>query len=247
MSNEHIAIVKEINIYPVKSMAGHMVNEAMLDWHGFDGDRKFAFVKDGDLSHFPWLTARHIPEMLHYAPYFVDPSQPATSAIRVRTPDGVDLPLESAELIERLVAHNAGKYAAPHLLHLAGGTFDEFPVSLISSATLAGLSAQVGFAVTSSRFRPNIVVEPVESNQADGIEDRWVGHTLCIGADSNRPQFAVSLRDPRCVMVNYDRQTLKQTPELLREIAQFRGSCTGVYGSTLRPGVVRVGDIVYLE
>ena len=59
--------------------------------------------------------------------------------------------------------------------------------------------------------------------------------------------LAVSLRDPRCVMVNYDRQTLKQTPEVLREIAQNRQSCAGVYGSALRRGVVQLGDPVFLD
>ena len=132
-------------------MAGHTIDAAYLDWHGLDGDRKYAFVQDGDLSHFPWLTAREIPEMLHYAPYFVEANLPARSAIRVRTPDGADLPIESPELVERLGAHNARKYAAIHLLHLGGGTFDGFPLSLISTATLASLSADIGFAVGSDR------------------------------------------------------------------------------------------------
>ena len=244
MAPTPVAVVKEINLYPVKSMAGHSTNAAHLGWHGFDGDRKYAFVQDGNLSHFPWLTARQVPEMLHYAPYFVDQDQPHKSAIWVKAPDGAELPLESPELVQQLLAHSAKKIDGIHLLHLAIGMFDDLPISLISTATLSGLSADVGFSVGSERFRPNLVVEPLDA--IDRIEDHWIGKTICFGSTENGPQVAMSLRDVRCVMVNYDRQTLKQTPELLREIAQNRQSCAGVYGSIFKPGLIRAGDPVFL-
>src|SRR4051794_26808062 len=94
-----VGIVKELNLYPVKSMDGHTVEAAFLNWHGLDGDRKYAFVQDGNTSNFPWLTAREIPRMLHYRPYFVEPNNRVKSAICVKTPDGLDLALESADLI----------------------------------------------------------------------------------------------------------------------------------------------------
>lgn len=68
MEPVQVGIVKEIVLYPVKSMGGHTVNEAYLNWHGLGGDRKYAFVQDGNNSHFPWLTAREVPKMLHYTP-----------------------------------------------------------------------------------------------------------------------------------------------------------------------------------
>jgi uncharacterized protein len=236
-----VGVVKALFLYPVKSMGGHEADEAFLNWHGLDGDRKFAFVQDGNTSNFPWLTAREIPKMLHYTPYFVDPANRAKSGICVKTPEAEDLPVESRELVESLAAHWSGKF---HLIHLNIGVFDAFPISLISTETTKGLSARAGFPVESNRFRPNILVEPVEP--IDAIEDRWVGRTLCFGSAQEGPGVAVSKRDSRCVMVNYDRQTLKQTPELLREIAQNRSNCAGVYGSILKPGSIKVGDAIFL-
>jgi uncharacterized protein len=242
MERKQVGVVKELNLYPVKSMGGHTVDELFVDWHGCDGDRKYAFVQDDNKSSFPWLTARQVPKMLHYTPYFVDPANRAKSPIAVKTPDGEDLAIDSTELITNLAAHFAHKF---HLIHLSIGAFDDFPVSVLTTATLAGLTAKVGFPVVSNRFRPNIVVEPIEA--VDSIENEWVDHALSFGTAPNGAKIAVSLKDPRCVMVNFDRDTLKQTPELLKEIAQQRSNCTGVFGPTLQTGAIKVGDPVFLS
>src|SRR6476661_6732035 len=80
--------------FPVKSMDGEELDRATVYWHGLEGDRRQVFVKTGDLSSFPWLTARDVPGMLRYAAYLVDPASPRQSAVRVRTPDGADLAVE---------------------------------------------------------------------------------------------------------------------------------------------------------
>jgi uncharacterized protein len=41
--------------------------------------------------------------------------------------------------------------------------------------------------------------------------------------------------------------TLLRNPAILRVIAQERDTRTGVYGSTVQPGRVAVGDLVELE
>ena len=43
--------------YPVKSMAAEELDGAEVSWHGLAGDRRWAFVRDGQVrSGFPWLT-----------------------------------------------------------------------------------------------------------------------------------------------------------------------------------------------
>jgi uncharacterized protein YcbX len=55
--------------YPVKSMAGERVDAADVSWHGLAGDRRWAFIRDGQVrSGFPWLTIRELPELAHYRP-----------------------------------------------------------------------------------------------------------------------------------------------------------------------------------
>jgi uncharacterized protein YcbX len=55
------------------------------------------------------------------------------------------------------------------------------------------------------------------------------------------------MRDQRCVMVTIDPVTLHRNPAILRAIARERDNRLGVYGSTVAPGQVAVGDPVELE
>src|SRR5258708_197058 len=222
-------------------MGGHAAAEVFLNWHGWDGGRKYAFDQEGKGWGFSWVAGGKVPKMRHCTHYFMEEKNRAKSAITVQTPDGKHLPLESPELVESLAAHYPDKF---HLIHLGVGVFDEFPISIISTETLKGLTTRVGFPVESNRFRPNIIIEPLEP--IDAIEDQWVARTLAFVAMLDAPSVAVSQRDPRCVLVNYDRKTLKQTPEVLREIAQHRSNGTGVYGSVVNIGAIKVSDPAFL-
>jgi hypothetical protein len=57
----------------------------------------------------------------------------------------------------------------------------------------------------------------------------------------------VDQQDERCVIVNVDPVTSERNPAVLRATARERATCTGVYGSTVAPGRVAVGDPVALE
>ena len=81
---EVVARVTGLYLYPVKSMRGVAVSSLGAWWYGFDGDRKHAFVRSGNPTGFPWLTARQLPEMLLYQPYFVDPAEPRPAHPRLR-------------------------------------------------------------------------------------------------------------------------------------------------------------------
>ena len=76
-----VGSVREINLYPVKSMRGVSVSEADLYWYGLNGDRKYAFVRSDTPSGFPWLTGRGLSELLRYEPRFLTPDAPMTSDI----------------------------------------------------------------------------------------------------------------------------------------------------------------------
>jgi uncharacterized protein len=114
------------------------------------------------------------------------------------------------------------------------------PLSLMTTRTIADLDALVGPALHAQRFRPNLLVEPAGDDAFP--EDAWVGAQLRAGGLVLR----VDQRDERCVMVNIDPETDERDPEVLRTIARERDACLGVYGSTVRPGRVAVGDPVLL-
>jgi hypothetical protein len=57
----------------------------------------------------------------------------------------------------------------------------------------------------------------------------------------------VDQRDKRCVMVNIDPVTMQRDSRILRAIARERQVCLGVYGSTVQPGTVAIGDAVVID
>src|SRR3954451_5204765 len=84
-----LGVVAALWRYPVKSMAGESLREVDVSWHGFEGDRRYAFVQEGlERSAFPWLTIRKRSDMWHYVPSVTDPSRPNDSRTVVRTPSG---------------------------------------------------------------------------------------------------------------------------------------------------------------
>src|ERR671937_923499 len=78
--------------YPVKSMAAEALDSAEVSWHGLAGDRRWAFIRDGQVrSGFPWLTIREQPGLSQYRPFFTEPDRPNASPTLVRTPSGGEL------------------------------------------------------------------------------------------------------------------------------------------------------------
>jgi hypothetical protein len=220
--------------YPVKSMAGERLDTAEISWHGLAGDRRWAFIRDGQVrSGFPWLTVRELPELAHYRPRFADPERPDASLTLVRTPSGGELDVADSALAAELGA-------GVRVIKQNRGIFDTMPLSLLTTRTLASLGRLVGTNIAAERFRPNLLVDALGG---DFPEDAWVGLILRIGGLRMR----VDQRDQRCVMVTIDPVTLDRDPAILRVIARDRDARLGVYGSTVTPGRVAVGDPVELE
>ena len=64
MSGREVGRVAALWRYPVKSMGGEVLSETEVSWHGFAGDRRWAFIREGVVrSGFPWLTIRERPAM----------------------------------------------------------------------------------------------------------------------------------------------------------------------------------------
>jgi uncharacterized protein YcbX len=217
--------------YPVKSMAPEALDDVDVGWAGFAGDRRWAFVR-GDVprSGFPWMTIREDVAMLSHVPRFVSPDRPDRSRVVVRVPGGAELDVVDPELA---ASFGPGVRA----IKQDRGVFDAMPLSLITTAGIADLSGLVGLDLDPQRFRPNVLVESSER------EDAWTGSVLSIGGMAMR----VDQRDERCVIVNVDPLTGEREPAVLRALAQQRSSCIGVYGSTVRPGRIAVGDAVIVD
>lgn len=232
-----VGMVRALYRSPVKSMRGESVASARLYWHGLAGDRRYAFVREGNTSRFPWLTGREVPDMLRYTPYCADAGDPMLAPIRVRTPDGADLAIEDGALRADLSA----KYAAEvSLLQNSRGVPDSAAVSLLGVASVR----ELGAALDPLRFRNNLLIETRDDRPFE--EEGWIGGLLVFGDRANSPRIRVNRRDPRCMMVNLDPDEATQHPAVLRAIVRERDQCVGLYASTEAIGTLNVGDAVYL-
>ena len=221
--------------YPVKSMAAESLEAVEVSWHGLAGDRRWAFVRGGvERSGFPWMTIRERAEMGQYRPSFADPSRPDASRTLVRTPGGDEL-----EVIDPALAAELGP--GVRVIKQNRGVFDAMPLSLITTQSVAALGAMVGAELEVQRFRPNLLIEA--AGETPFREEAWLGSVLRIGGMRMR----VDQRDERCVIVNIDPVTTERDAAILRTLAREREACIGVYGSTVEPGSVAVGDPVVVE
>ena len=228
-------IVSGLWRFPVKSMAGEPLAQADVSWAGLAGDRRWAFVRpDSQASGFPWHTIREFPQMSNYVAQLSDPARADRSRVLVRTPGG-----DLYDVTDPRLAAELGP--GVRVMRLDRGAFDAMPVSLISDSTVSALCALADVPRDELRFRPNIVV--TLGSGAPFEEDEWVGAVVRIGTAVVR----IDRRDSRCVIVNVDPASGAPGARLLRVIGTARRARAGVYGTTVQPGVIRVGDPVVVE
>ena len=132
----------------------------------------------------------------------------------------------------------------------AGSFFDVFPVSVLTTSTLARLNElQPQSRFEAQRFRMNVIVETAE---AGFVENGWVRHALNLGA---AVRLQVAMPDPRCVMTTLPQDDLPNDTEILRTLANHNRlelgamgayPCAGVYAVVAAPGTIRVGDTAAL-
>lgn len=227
--------------YPVKSMRGELLDTADLGWHGLDGDRRLAFRRTGVREGFPWLTASKLPDLVRFTPQRHEPAVAAELPTHVRTPDGENL----AVFGEELAAEIGRRHGSPvEMMHLDRGIFDEASISMIASATVSEVGRLAGLRPDVRRFRPNVVLASLRSIPFE--EDEWVGGVLTFG-ETSTAAIVVTNRDERCAMVNFDPDSARTDPEVLKAVVRVRDNKAGVYGTVTRRGRLAVGQPVFFE
>ena len=126
-----------------------------------------------------------------------------------------------------------------------GLSFDEFPVSLLSQASIDMLTRRTnGFKeFEARRFRPNFLLDGCSPHD----EDFWLGGIVAIGP---RLRLRVVAPDPRCAITTVDPDTGQRDFDTPRLLLTYRPSSRapyfGVYAVVDTPGLVSVGDEVEL-
>jgi uncharacterized protein YcbX len=153
----------------------------------------------------------------------------------------VERELWSVEL-QREVAERFG--GEVELMQVRHGIFDDATISVISTATIAGVSRESGVTVDSRRFRANIVIECDEGELF--LEESWMGGTLVFGEKDSGPAVRVTMRDARCAMLNLDPKTAEQDGRVLKTVVRLNQNNAGVYGTVVRTGPISIGEPVSL-
>jgi uncharacterized protein len=132
-----------------------------------------------------------------------------------------------------------------------GAFFDLFPVSVLTTSTLARLNAvRPESRFDARRFRMNVIVE---TEQEGFPENEWIGRSLELG---DRARIRLEMSDPRCVMPTLAQEDLPKDSEILRTLTQHnrlqigdsgRYPCAGVYAVVETTGTLRTGDPVVLH
>ncbi len=132
-----------------------------------------------------------------------------------------------------------------------GSFLDVFPMSVLTSSTLARLTElRPGTRFDSRRFRMNVILK---TERLGFVENDWVGRALELGGAA---RLNVSLLDPRCVMTTLAQDDLLQDTDVLRTLVQHnrvqlgdlgKFPCAGAYAVVAAQGRVRSGDRVVLN
>jgi len=230
-----IGSVASIRRYPVKSLVGEELARAVVDERGLVGDRLWS-VRDQDGKFGSGKSTRRFRRMdglLSLTAVYDGGQVPVVTFPDGRSYRGDDPSVHAAlsEYVGRAVTL-AREEAVSH--------FDEGPVHLLTSSSLACLENVHGRAVDPARLRPNLVVD---TDRPGLVEDGWVGRRVEIGDDL---VLGIGYSMPRCVMVNLPQLGLPAEPGLLTRITDFNQGGLGVVADVLRPGPVAVGDPVRL-
>ena len=253
--------VSAINVYPIKSLRGNPLEEALIRSYGLEHDRRWMLVDPQSRM----ITQRECTMLATLS------ALAGKDSLRVAAPGGREISVAYAagtwtshEVVVDVWGHSYVGVAAVspinqaisemigmdcRLLSIRADVFrvkrdvafhDDSPILIISESSLEDLNRRLTVALPMNRFRPNIVV----SDAAPFDEDGW--QRIAIGEASFRAIKACE----RCVITTVDQATgTFSGPEPLATLAKFRRKGEGVaFGQYYRPeqanATIRVGDAV---
>ncbi len=260
-----LAEIREIYVFPVKSLAGIAQSEALVEPWGLSHDRRWLvvdpsgrFVTQRIHSGMARIRTAMTPDGLALSmpgrePIAVEIPGPAAPLLTVtvwrttlpaRAADAAANAWISAALGQDLrLAHMHDTAARPvHPAYAGAGRTvsfaDGYPVLLTAMASLADLNARLTRPVPISRFRGNVVIDGAKPWEEDGWRLIRMGEAV----------FRVVKPCDRCIVTTIDQQTGERPDrtEPLKTLGAFRHDERGImFGQNLIPEIparIRVGD-----
>ncbi len=254
--------VKEIYIYPIKSLAGISCQQALAEEMGFENDRRWMLI-DADNQ---MITQREHRIMSQFYPqisggkisitfqdqkheFFID--EHLDNSIEVNVWDDKSEVIEVNESTSKWFSEHLGfecklvkiikngdrKHESSKLKETFNVSLaDGYPYLMIGSQSLDFLNAKLTDKITVLRFRPNIVISTETPHEEDDFTTFKIGEV----------DFKNIKTCERCIMVNNDPENGKLKKEPLKTLSKYRVVNNSVLFGTnvvsLNSGIITVGD-----
>lgn len=226
------ATVRSLHRYPVKSLLGETVAALDLDTRGVTGDRTWSVrTAAGKIG-----SGKNTRRFAAVIGLLELRARTDGDTVLVETPGGTSYDV-AEPAAAAAISHRVGQ---PVTLAREGDVshFDDGPVSLIGTGSIDALARAVGEPVDPARFRANIVLDTPQPY----VEDEWMGRDVRVGT----AVLHVTMRSPRCVMVDMRTADLPAQPGNLTTVGRIHDACLGVIATVVRPGRICPGEPVVL-
>ncbi|MBK0371003.1 MOSC domain-containing protein [Flavobacterium agrisoli] len=256
--------VKQLFIYPIKSLAGIECKELNAQEMGFENDRRWMLIDENN----EFVTQRVHPKMSQFYPKIVDDRieiryQNALHEFQIEEYIGEQIHSkvwdDSCQVFEvnpntskwftdqlgfvcKLVKiinagdrkHNSSKLNQNLNVSLADG----YPYLLLGTKSLEFLNDKLEEKITIHRFRPNIVIETNFPHEEDDLTDFAI----------DQVEFKNVKPCGRCVMVNTNPINAEVKKEPLKTLSTYRKVDNSILFATnvmcLNSGKIQVGDFL---
>lgn len=255
-------VVKELYIYPIKSLAGIPVQSAKAEEMGFENDRRWMLIDEEN----QFITQREHPNLSQFYPEIKEGKiaishQDTTHEFSIN--ESLNEPIfskvwdDESKVVEvnkatskwfsealgfscKLVRiinkgdrkHNSSRLNQTLNVSLADG----YPYLLIGSESLDSLNEKLEEKITIKRFRPNIVISTELPHEEDFFDTFQIGNV----------KFKNAKPCGRCVIVNNNPETTIVSKEPLKTLSTYRTSNNNVFFGInvlcLNEGTIAVGD-----
>lgn len=255
-------IVKELYIYPIKSLAGISLQTAKAEEMGFENDRRWMLIDDEN----QFITQRDHPNLSQFYPKIKEDkieisfqdlihefsigeslNKPVFSKVWDDESKVVEVNKATSKWFSEALGftcklvkilnkgdrkHNSSSLNQTLNVSLADG----YPYLLIGSESLDFLNEKLDEKLTIKRFRPNIVITTKLPHEEDSFGVFQIGNV----------KFQNAKPCERCVMVNNDPTTGNVMKEPLKTLSTYRKVDNAVFFGTnlfcLNEGIIAVGD-----
>ena len=264
---EALLTVQDIFIYPIKSLGGIRLSEAVVEERGFQYDRRWMLVDDSGV----FITQRKYPQLALLSVelgadelrvfYKLEPERTVSIPLGFAAGPEILVTIWDDQVIARKVRQDLDQWFSDFLgfsvslvmmpesthrkvdgkyaVHSESVSFaDGMPYLMIGQASLDDLNSRLETPVPMDRFRPNIVFSGGNPYLEDSLGKIKVGEL----------EFQIVKPCARCVMTTVDQESGIKEKEPLKTLSSYRIIDRKIYFGqnvvALQTGKIKVGDAV---